>query len=111
MQIMKGYANDSAFTVAKSIWHQEGVKGFFRGCVPPLWGSMVYRGIMMSGYEYSFTALDKNFSVDSFMKSEIGGGLRPMVVCSAIFASLTRAVLESMFRTIYSNHHFHCGNI
>ncbi len=92
---MKGFANASTLTVAKTIWAQEGIPGFFRGCVPPLWGSMIYRGIMMSGYEYSFTVLEKNFDNNSFMKSEIGGGLRPMVVCSSVFASLTRAVIES----------------
>lgn len=87
----------NAFQVASSMWKQEGIRGFFRGCIPPLWGSMVYRGIMMSGYEFSFTYIDKTFPSDSFIKQEISPYLpvRPMVIASSVFAASCRGVFES----------------
>lgn len=41
MQIQKGFADLSSINVIKIIWQKEGFVGFYRGCVPPLWGSMV----------------------------------------------------------------------
>lgn len=41
MQIQQGYTNLSAITVCQKIWKQEGLIGFFRGCVPPLWGKIL----------------------------------------------------------------------
>lgn len=67
MQIQKGYTNLTAIQVCKKIWQAEGVVGFYHGCVPPLWGSMVYRGIMMSAYEYSYTWIEKHYEVYDIM--------------------------------------------
>jgi hypothetical protein len=39
--------------------------GFFRGCIPPMWGSTVYRSIMMSSYEATYTYFDKVSGVSS----------------------------------------------
>lgn len=89
------FAKSSAFSVAKIMWANEGPRAFFHGCIPPLWGSMVYRGIMMSGYEYSFTYLDRNYTKESFLQREVLIGFRPMVAVAAVFASLSRVVLES----------------
>ena len=79
MQIQSGYAGAGMIDVSKKIWQAEGFKGFFRGVIPPLWGSMVYRGIMMSGYEYAYTWFDKNMDNNHFLKEELFLGLRPMV--------------------------------
>eukprot|EP01031_Cornospumella_fuschlensis_P006838 gene6838-8502_t len=49
----------------------EGLIGFYRGCVPPLWGSMVYRGIMISSYEYAFTWLEKHTDDASIVKQDV----------------------------------------
>jgi len=95
LQIQSKYANMSAFRVANLIWSQDGLIGFFRGCVPPLWGSMIYRGIMMSGYEYSFTFIEKNYDESNFMRKELLLGVRPMVFVSSVFASFSRVILES----------------
>ena len=44
MQIQQGYTKVNAFTAAHMILRSEGILGFFKGCIPPLWGSMIYRG-------------------------------------------------------------------
>ena len=47
MQIQSGFTSSSAWDVARKMYASEGLVGFFRGCVPPLWGSMVYRGVVV----------------------------------------------------------------
>lgn len=96
MQIQKEFASSSSFTVARSIWKTDGLVGFFRGCVPPLWGSMIYRGVMMSAYEFGYTWFLSNYDENSFFMRETAIGLRPFVPLSSIFAALTRGVIESM---------------
>ena len=71
------------------------IKAFFRGVVPPLWGSMVYRAINLSAYEMAFTWFETSFPAESAAKVEILGVLRPMVVASAVFAGLCRSLFES----------------
>ena len=125
MQIQKQFATDSSWVIAMKIFKNDGLRGFFRGCVPPLWGSMCYRGIMMSGYEYFFTLIDqyphnlknthKDMSDNSFnhklstfllvgidgisahvnLKEELAFGIRPMVLLSSMFAAVARSSVES----------------
>ena len=38
----------NALWVAKRILSTEGIRGFFRGCLPPLWGSAIFRCICSS---------------------------------------------------------------
>ena len=98
MQMDASLAGRSALQVAQAMWRQEGLRAFFRGCVPPLWGSMVYRGLMMSGYEFTFTYIDKEFGPESAMKQELLPSLlpiRPIVVVSSVFAASCRGLLES----------------
>ena len=97
MQLDPNLSKASAMQVVGTMWRQEGVRGFFRGCVPPLWGSMVYRGLMMSGYEFSFTYIEKEFSSDSFLRQDISVAfpVRPICLVSGLFAALCRGFIES----------------
>ena len=73
-----------------------GVGAFFRGCVPPLWGSAVYRSAFMAVYEASFTWCESRLPSDSVWRHEcLGGGLRPFVVGSTLVAALSRAIVEA----------------
>jgi len=80
-----------------ALWREEGIRSFFRGCIPPLWGSMVYRGIMLSGYELTFTWAEKEFAADSFMRKEINPifPVRPIVLTSSVVAAFARGVFEA----------------
>ena len=55
MQISKNYLQLNTFQTVGKLWRQEGARGFFRGMLPPLWGSTVYRAVMLSAYEFAFT--------------------------------------------------------
>ena len=95
MQVQSSYIKGSvsSVSVAKDIWKKEGAIGFYRGCIPPMWGSAVYRGIMMSVFEYSFTLMENSFTNDSFMKKEVFY-IRPLVPLSAGIAGAMRSIIE-----------------
>lgn len=95
MQVQNGYTNKPVLDVIRLTFQREGVLGFFHGCIPPLWGSMVYRGIMISCNEYAFTWLDKNTAEEGFFRTELGFGLRPMVPTAALFSAIMRTLVES----------------
>ena len=57
---------------------------------------MVYRGLMISSYEFAFTYIELNFDHDDFIKKEIFYGLRPLVPLSSIFAASIRVIVESI---------------
>jgi hypothetical protein len=66
------------------------------GCIPPLWGSAVYRSIMMSSYEASFTFFEQQTDSGSFWHREyFGKVVRPLVVASTVACSLCRCVAEA----------------
>lgn len=77
---------------------ERGLQGFIQGVFPPLIGSSFYRMAMLSSYEASYTyfsAQDK----DGFWHTQIADGWlpRPLVLASALCASVSRSVVESPF--------------
>ena len=94
LQLDRSLHGSSAPAAARHLWRTEGLIAFFRGCGPPLWGSAVYRAVMMSSYELSFTYLEA-FPDEHLVKGEHFGCVRPVVVFSAIFCALCRTVVEA----------------
>jgi solute carrier family 25 (mitochondrial carnitine/acylcarnitine transporter), member 20/29 len=90
MQLDPAYRNLGAFSTAGKLFRDQGIRGFMRGCIPPLYGSTLYRSAMMSVYEATYTYLDKrgDFSQEYFV-------FRPLVFIGACAASWGRAVVES----------------
>lgn len=76
------------------MFRDHGIKEFFKGVIPPLIGSAIYRGAMLSGYEFTFTYITLHTPDDHFLKKEYLGCLRPMVPVSVVCASLARGVIE-----------------
>ena len=88
MQLEAKYKGLSASGVAKDIFKEFGIRGFFRGCIPPLLGSAMYRGVMMSAYEASFTYFDLNYAKNSWVNTEYAGILYSTVVVYNLFLLL-----------------------
>lgn len=44
----------------KDTYRKEGPIGFYRGCVPPFFGSIVYRSLQFSVFELFFTMWEKS---------------------------------------------------
>ena len=57
---LKGVKGPGVVDTIKRIWTHEGAIGFYRGCWPPLFGSVIYRGIQFSAYEAFFTKFADN---------------------------------------------------
>lgn len=95
MQINKDYLKLNSFQTTAKIVHEDGVRGFFKGMLPPLWGSTVYRAVMLSAYEFAFTHIEQNYPDDHFTKQEYLGYFRPVVLGSAFFSSTVRSGIEN----------------
>ena len=97
MQLDPRFRGLSTAKAAAKMWRDEGLRAFWRGCIPPLWGSTVYRSAMMSSYEASYTALDgtdPETAAGRVLHAELFG-VRPLVLVSAVICSLFRAIFES----------------
>jgi len=99
MQLDDKYKSLNTRRAAARLWSTHGAHGFIRGIFPPLMGSSLYRSIMISSYELSYTYFDQAFPPDSFWKTQLLGGYfpRPCVWASATFCSLARAAVEAPF--------------
>ena len=96
LQMDSSFHGKTLAGTVRQMWAEGGSRSFWRGCIPPLWGSAVYRSIMMSAYEASYTYFEQNTSRDSFWHREYCGGVvRPLVVASTLACSLCRAVAEA----------------
>lgn len=96
MQAQSGFikGEDSGMLgIIKRVWRSEGPVGFFRGVVPPLLGSSVYRSAQFAVFEAVFTrtqelGLDKATVPGS-------GGLAYATVLAGVCGASARAVIES----------------
>lgn len=95
LQLDPSFRSLSATAAARRMWRLEGLSAFFRGCVPPLWGSAVYRGVMMSSYEMAYTHFDRYDASSPWKAEYCGGVVRPCVLASALFCSLCRSLVEA----------------
>jgi solute carrier family 25 carnitine/acylcarnitine transporter 20/29 len=95
MQAEARYQTMGTFQVVGSIFRSEGFVGFYRGFVPPLIGSMAFRGILFSAYSGTYAACEHV----PMLHQEIPftGGLRSSVLLGALAASVARASIESPF--------------
>ncbi len=51
MQAQVGFENSSMINTFIRVIKTDGIKGLYRGCIPPLWGSGVYRSVQFSAFE------------------------------------------------------------
>ncbi|CAE8584241.1 unnamed protein product [Polarella glacialis] len=95
MQAQAGFmgADAGMLGVIRKVWRTEGFLGFFRGVVPPLMGSSVYRSLQFAVFEAVYTR-----------QTELGwdkalvpgtGGLAFSTVLAGVCGSSCRAVIES----------------
>ena len=70
----------------------DGVRGFYKGVIPPMWGSMLYRSAQFAMFEGTYTKLDN----EKYRKEVPGtSGVQYRTVIAAIAGGTSRAVLES----------------
>lgn len=98
MQAELKYHNVGTVEIVRNIYRNEGIFGFYRGFIPPLLGSMAFRGILFSAYSGTYAACEHV----PVLNQEIPftAGLRPSVLLGAIAASIARATIESPFEFV-----------
>jgi solute carrier family 25 carnitine/acylcarnitine transporter 20/29 len=79
----------------KKVFQTEGAMGFYKGWVPPFFGSVIFRSAQFSAFEAAFTHWESSES----MKKEIPGtyGVQYRVVAGGMFGGTVRSCLECPF--------------
>ena len=73
MQAQSGFEKTSMLQTLSKVVKNEGVKGLYRGCIPPLWGSGLWRSIQFSAFEATL--------VSFLCKKKIANMLISLIFC------------------------------
>ena len=92
MQAQVGFESEGMVKSFMKTLKAEGIVGLYRGCVPPLWGSGIYRSTQFAMFEAVYT-----YSDGSVGRTEIPGtaGLQLRVIAGGLVASTARAIIET----------------
>lgn len=84
--------NRSLKSIIHQIWKNEGLIGFYRGAIPPLIGSVLFRSMQFSIFEAVYSYFEEN----EIMKKCIpySFGLQYRVILGGVTASLLRSIVE-----------------
>ncbi|CAH1775228.1 unnamed protein product [Owenia fusiformis] len=91
MQAQSGFEKAGMFKAFSKTLRTQGIIGLYRGCIPPLWGSGIFRSTQFAVFEAVYTMMDTSFG-----RSEIPGtfGLQTRVVLAGCCGSTARAIIE-----------------
>ena len=53
-------ANQKYLDIVKRVYEVDGWKGFYRGCIPPLFGSILFRSLQFSSFEAVYSMCENN---------------------------------------------------
>ena len=96
LQAQTSFLHNATLTsTTRSIYKTEGLRGFYKGALPPLLGSIVFRSLQFSVFESVYTYLQNTEKTLKTIPHTMG--LQYRVVIAGVTASLARAVVESPF--------------
>ncbi len=93
MQAQDGYASGSAWRTLTTVVRTEGFRALYRGLLPPLVGSSIFRSVQFSVYAAAHSA-----AADSGWQTAVvpgSGGMEVRVLTAGFAASLARAFIET----------------
>ena len=92
MQAQAGYESQSMIRSFVKTVRAQGLRGLYRGCIPPLLGSGIFRSTQFAVFEACYTAMDVPLG-----KVEIPFtyGLQLRVLGGGLVASTARAIIET----------------
>lgn len=93
MQTMPAYSNTGFFQTARMVYGTEGIRGFYRGFIPPLVSSIAFRSLQFSAYAGTYAACSHYEPLDTPIPYT--GGLKPSVFLGSFAAAVSRAVIET----------------
>jgi solute carrier family 25 carnitine/acylcarnitine transporter 20/29 len=102
MQADLSYMKMGMFSSFRRLWLEEGIRGLYRGILPPLLGSSVFRAIQFSVYGGAYRALGEDPSVGPYVTSTIpySGGLQYRVFLAGVASSTARTFIETPLELI-----------
>ena len=92
MQTQSGFTNSGALASARQILSSEGAVGFYRGCLPPMWGSAVYRSAQFAVYDLLYAEAER---YPAAMEHVPGTDMQWRVLGAGAVGATARTVLES----------------
>lgn len=92
MQAQQGFEDKNMRKSFAIVFKTEGIKGFYRGCIPPLMGSGFYRSIQFSAFEATYTLLDNRVGRSQI---PLTNGLETRVLAGGVMAGTCRALIET----------------
>ena len=93
MQTQSGFANSGALASARQILSSEGAVGFYRGCLPPMWGSAVYRSAQFAVYDLLYAEAENKYPAS--LEHVPGTDMEWRVLGAGAVGATARTVLES----------------
>lgn len=95
MQVVIDYNGKSMVQSAIKLLNTEGLVGFYRGAVPPLMGSSIFRATQFAVFEAIYTKLDHHSIFSE--KIPYTFGLEPRIILGGIAAGTARSIIECPF--------------
>ena len=92
MQTQSGFTNSGALASARQILSSEGAVGFYRGCLPPMWGSAVYRSAQFAVYDLLYAEAERH---PASLEHVPGTDMQWRVLGAGAVGATARTVLES----------------
>mmetsp|Transcript_1347 Transcript_1347/g.1750 ORF Transcript_1347/g.1750 Transcript_1347/m.1750 type:complete len:104 (+) Transcript_1347:141-452(+) len=87
--------NHGYLASVKQIYRAEGMIGFYHGCLPPFFGSIIFRSLQFSVYEMVYTKCqDHRQPLNAIPFS---GGIQFRVLYGGLIAGTVRSLLECPF--------------
>ncbi|EDO31843.1 predicted protein [Nematostella vectensis] len=93
MQAQAGFEKTSMIKSFIKTVKTQGIRGLYRGCVPPLWGSGIYRSTQFAVFEAAYTFLSHHRTCTK--EIPFTGGLQLRVVLAGMLGSTSRAIIET----------------
>lgn len=92
MQAQQGFENRNMFRTFLKTVQEQGPRGLYRGCLPPLFGSGVFRSAQFAVFEAVYT-----YMTSPLARYEVPctGGLQIRVLVGGLAASTVRAIIET----------------
>lgn len=93
MQAQSGFGTAGNMETVRMIYASSGVRGLYHGCIPPLWGSVVYRSTQFAVYDSIHAALASTPA----MRQRVlpASDMEARVVVAGFAGASARTLLES----------------
>ena len=92
MQAQRGFESRGMFRTFATTLQTQGVRGLYRGALPPLMGSGIFRSTQFAVFEAAYTFFDNPFCCSEI---PLTGGIQIRVLLGGVLASSARAVIET----------------